>query len=64
MTAFIKFFTRVRRNEDGSVAMEYGLLAALIAVAIILGATNAGTQLGGLFNNVANKLGNVASTVH
>ncbi|TAM06974.1 MAG: Flp family type IVb pilin [Paraburkholderia sp.] len=47
------------REEDGVTAIEYGLLAALIAVAIILGATAVGSNLNTLFNNIGTKLKNV-----
>ena len=40
------------RDEDGAAAIEYGLLAALIAVAIIVGATLLGTSLDGLFTRL------------
>ena len=40
------------RDEDGAAAIEYGLLAALIAVAIIVGATFLGTSLDGLFTRL------------
>lgn len=41
------------RREDGVTAIEYGLLAALIAVAITVGANAAGQNLGALFNGIA-----------
>ena len=47
-----KFF----QDEDGVTAIEYGLLAALIAVAIIAGATLVGGNLNELFNRIAGKL--------
>ena len=43
-------------EEDGASAIEYGLLASLIAVAIIGGVTLVGTDLAAMFNNVATKL--------
>ena len=45
------------REEDGVTAIEYGLLAALIAVAIITGAGLVGTNLSALFNGIAGRLG-------
>ena len=42
------------RDEDGAAAIEYGLIAALIAVAIIVGATLLGTSLDGLFTRLGN----------
>jgi len=47
---------RFANDESGATAIEYGLIAALIAVGIIAAATTLGTQLSSLFNRVANKL--------
>ena len=41
------------REEDGATAIEYGLLAALIAVAIVFGANLLGQNLNTLFTNIA-----------
>jgi pilus assembly protein Flp/PilA len=41
------------RNESGATAIEYGLIAALIAVAIIAAATTTGTNLGNTFQTIA-----------
>lgn len=43
-------------NESGATAIEYGLIAALIAVAAIAAMSALGTKLSGTFNNVSNKL--------
>ena len=43
-------------EEEGADATEYALLAALIAIALIVGATALGGKINSLFNNVANKL--------
>jgi pilus assembly protein Flp/PilA len=40
-------------EEEGVTAIEYGLIAALVAVAIIVGATSLGTNLNGLFQRIA-----------
>jgi pilus assembly protein Flp/PilA len=45
------------KEEDGVTAIEYGLIAALIAVAIITSVTAIGTRLTGTFNKVSAKLG-------
>ena len=47
---------KLLRNEEGATAIEYGLIAALIAVAAIAAMGNIGTQLGSTFNDVATKL--------
>jgi pilus assembly protein Flp/PilA len=48
--------TRFLKDESGATAIEYGLIAALIAVAIIGGARTLGTRIGGTFNNVSNAI--------
>lgn len=52
MTALAKFID----DESGATAIEYGLIAALIAVGIIAAATTLGGGLSGLFNNISSKL--------
>jgi pilus assembly protein Flp/PilA len=49
------------RDEEGAAAIEYGLLAGLISVMIIAGATLMGTNIKALFNSIATSLG-TAST--
>ena len=51
---FAQFIQSFLREEDGAAAIEYGLIAALIAVAIIVGATLLGTSLDGLFTRLGN----------
>jgi pilus assembly protein Flp/PilA len=48
---------RFVRDEEGVTAIEYGLLAALIAVAIIVGAGLVGTNLNTLFTDISEVLG-------
>jgi pilus assembly protein Flp/PilA len=48
--------TRLFKNENGATAIEYGLIAALIAVAAIAAFTLVGTNLSTIFNTVATKL--------
>ena len=47
---------RLMRDEAGATAIEYGLIAALIAVAAIAGFQLVGTNLSTLFNSVATQL--------
>jgi pilus assembly protein Flp/PilA len=47
---------KLLKNEDGATAIEYGLIAALIAVAAIAAMTSVGTSLTGIFTRVANSL--------
>jgi pilus assembly protein Flp/PilA len=46
-------FSRFVRDESGAAAIEYGLIAALIAVVIIGAVTAVGTSLSTTFNSVA-----------
>jgi pilus assembly protein Flp/PilA len=52
MKNIVRFF----KDEEGVTAIEYGLLAALIALMIIAGATLLGTNLNALFNYIAGKI--------
>jgi pilus assembly protein Flp/PilA len=47
---------RFVNDESGATAIEYGLIAALIAVGIILAATTLGTSLSELFDGISTKL--------
>ncbi|HVL77899.1 MAG TPA: Flp family type IVb pilin [Sphingomicrobium sp.] len=49
-------FLKLIRNDEGATAIEYGLIAALIAVAAIGAMQGIGTKLGTTFNNVSAKL--------
>ena len=53
-------FSRFVRDESGATAIEYGLIAALIAVAIIGALQLVGTNLSTTFNSVATNLGAAA----
>ena len=47
---------RIRREEKGATAVEYGLMVGLIAVVIITVVATLGEQLGALFQNVSDEL--------
>jgi pilus assembly protein Flp/PilA len=49
-------FSRFMNDESGATAIEYGLIAALISVAIIGAATTLGTKLSSTFNAVSGQL--------
>lgn len=51
-----KIIARFIKDESGATAIEYGLIAALIALAIVAGATTLGNNLSAQFNNIAGKL--------
>jgi pilus assembly protein Flp/PilA len=52
----VNLFSRFIRDESGATAIEYGLIAALIAVAIIAAVELVGTNLTTTFNTVAAKI--------
>lgn len=52
----MKTFMRFLRDEEGVTAIEYALIAALIAVVIILAVTAAGQQVRAVFQYVADTL--------
>ena len=49
-------FLKLIKYSKGATAIEYGLIAALIAVAAIAAMQNIGTKLSTTFNNAANAL--------
>jgi len=51
-----KFVSRFAKDESGATAIEYGLIAALIAVAIITAVTALGTKISAVFGGINSKL--------
>lgn len=51
-----KLFSRFLKDESGATAIEYGLIAALISVALIAGASTLGDALNNQFDNISKKL--------
>ena len=49
-------FLKLLHSSKGATAIEYGLIAALIAVAAIAALKSVGTKLGTTFNHVSNEL--------
>jgi len=52
-STMVKAMVRFLKDEEGATAIEYGLIAALISVAIIIGAGLVGTAVNTTFTNVA-----------
>jgi pilus assembly protein Flp/PilA len=52
----MNLISRFVRDESGATAIEYGLIAALIALAIITAVSLVGTKLSTTFNTVATNL--------
>ena len=55
-SAIKNFARRLRIDRSGVTAIEYGLIAGAIAIAIIAGAYTIGTQVGNTFNCIGNSL--------
>jgi pilus assembly protein Flp/PilA len=58
VTAMRKFFQKLFANRAGATAIEYGLIAALIAVVTIAGLTTVGTNLNTKYGNIATSVKN------
>ncbi|MEP3437779.1 MAG: Flp family type IVb pilin [Hoeflea sp.] len=56
-------FERFVKDESGATAIEYGLIAALISVALITGATTLGNTLNDQFQSLSDKM-NTAGTIN
>ena len=54
----MKLINRILRNDEGATAIEYGLIAALIAVAAISAMQGLGDQLGSTFNTTSSTMAN------
>ena len=54
----LKIFRTLSRNRKGATAIEYGLIAALIAVVTIAGLTTLGTNLNAKYNTIATSVQN------
>ena len=52
----MKFFQSMLRDESGATAIEYGLIAALVAVAAIAAMSFLGGELSTLFDGVGTKI--------
>ncbi len=52
----MKLVRKMFKNEEGATAIEYGLIAALIAVAAIVAMGQLGNTLGNTFNEVKNEM--------
>ncbi len=57
----MKTLARFMNDESGATAIEYGLIAALIAVAIISAATILGTNLASVFGQISDALPTTAA---
>ena len=53
-----KFVTRFLKDESGATAIEYGLIAALIAVVLVGALQAVGDSLGGAFTKISTEVSN------
>jgi pilus assembly protein Flp/PilA len=61
MEALVQSIKKFIADESGATAIEYGLIAAGIAIAIITAVKGVGTALNSTFNNVSSNLGPAGS---
>lgn len=52
----LRFFRKLRKDENGATAIEYGLIAGLISVVIITAVTLVGSKLEAVFNEIGTTL--------
>jgi pilus assembly protein Flp/PilA len=55
----MQFFKALMRDERGATAIEYGLIAALIAIAAVTAFASVGSQLSTTLNTVGTTMGSV-----
>ncbi|TBW40906.1 Flp family type IVb pilin [Siculibacillus lacustris] len=53
---FLALFRKFSADESGATAIEYGLIASLVASAVITGAGKLGTNMNNTFTNLAAKM--------
>lgn len=58
----MKFINKLIRDEAGATAIEYGLIAALIAVAAITAMQSLGTELSATFSTVSTTMSDANTT--
>jgi pilus assembly protein Flp/PilA len=61
MRSVSKTFARLLKDESGATAIEYGLIAALIAAVIITAVTAIGTNLNDTFTTISKSVGAAGS---
>ncbi|WP_322085438.1 Flp family type IVb pilin [Burkholderia sp. BCC1999] len=63
MSKFIQQAGRFIRDEDGVTAIEYGLIAALIAIGIIAALSTVGKDLKTVFTTIADDLDSAVAAI-
>lgn len=54
--------TRFLRDEEGATAIEYGMIAGIISIAILVSLPTIGTKLGSIFTAISTKLSAISTT--
>ncbi len=54
---------RFFRDESGSNALEYGMIVALVSLAVVAGASVAGTALGNMFSAIGSQMSAIAGSI-
>ena len=62
MMQYLNTLMALKRDEKGVTALEYGLIAALIAVVIITAVSTLGTNLSSTFNGISSHFGTTGIT--
>ena len=57
------FLLRFATDESGSNALEYGMIVALVSLAVVAGATVAGTAMGNMFSAIGSKMSAIAGSI-
>ncbi len=57
----MNMFSRFMNDESGATAIEYGLIAAIVSVGIIVALQNVSSSLKTTFNNVSDSLNNAGN---
>jgi len=55
----LRFFRKLRKDENGATAIEYGLIAGLISVVIIGAVSLVGSDLSAVFTRISSELQSV-----
>ncbi|WP_342706288.1 Flp family type IVb pilin [Burkholderia arboris] len=63
MSKFVQQVSRFVRDEDGVTAIEYGLIAALIAIGIIAALSTVGKDLKTVFTTIADDLDSAVAAI-
>ncbi|RMF11598.1 MAG: Flp family type IVb pilin [Alphaproteobacteria bacterium] len=58
----IKLIKKLRKNEAGATAVEYGLIAALVTIAIVATLTSLGTEITNTFSGIGDDLSQASTS--